>query len=59
MDGRRKKSGTIKSKRNKHGWKGKGETGAAKPMVFACPVRKSDVHTKVEWAKAFGPTRSP
>jgi hypothetical protein len=51
MTGRRrgrKKDGSIKNKRNEHGWKRKDETGEAKPTVFECPVRRRETHTKVE-----------
>jgi hypothetical protein len=56
MNGRRKrrrKNGSIKNKRNKHGWKGKGETGEAKQTVSEWSVRSHNMHTKIELPKAF------
>jgi hypothetical protein len=52
MNGRRK-NGSIKNKRNKHGWKGKGETSEVKQTVFEWSVRRYDMHAKVELTKAF------
>jgi hypothetical protein len=53
MNGRRRKNGSIKNKRNKHGWKGKGETGEAKQTVFEWSVRSHSMHAKIELPKAF------
>jgi hypothetical protein len=56
MNWRRRKDGNIGSSKNsgnRHGYRGKGETGKTTQMVFECPVRSYNMHAAIELPKAF------